>query len=257
LAQTDRKTDHAKAQLSVHKPVEAAGAGPVEKGVQHALALEDPFPDQGHDNGRQQHGKEEHGPEKAARADVAVEDDRRQQRKAHHEAHLQRHEPHRVPDGAPELVFAAGIGVEEAAAIGERDEVSEPHIGAVGQQDIVPARGGVGDVEDHRKEGEEAEQDQVRRKKHPGEFAHPQKALKRQHGDLDDPHQGGENGQHGRVVRCPAPAKRRGPVLSLYSDIAAVRSSAMRATASSTVSSPTMAWLTRSTVMPNIARLPA
>jgi hypothetical protein len=58
-------------------------------------------------------------------------------------------------------------------------------------------------------------------RKHPGELAHPQKALKRQHGDLDDPHQGGENGQHGRVFRCPAPARRRGPDL-FYSDIAAV-----------------------------------
>jgi hypothetical protein len=32
---------------------------------------------------------------------------------------------------------------------------------------------------------------------------------------------------------------------------------AARSMASSTVSSPTMAWLTRSTVMPNMARLPA
>ena len=41
------------------------------------------------------------------------------------------------------------------------------------------------------------------------------------------------------------------------SAMAAARSSAIRATASSTDSSPTIAWLTRSTVMPNIARLPA
>jgi hypothetical protein len=175
--------------VGIHQPVEAPRSRPVEEGVQHALALQDPFPDQRHDNGRQQDGEEEHRAEEAAGADVAVEDDRGQEREAHHEAHLQRHEPHRVPHRAPELVLAAGIGVEEAFAIGERDEIAEAHIGAVGQQNVVPAGRGVGDVQQDRQEGEKAEQDQVRRQEHPGELVHPQKALKRQHGDLDDPHQ--------------------------------------------------------------------
>jgi hypothetical protein len=67
------------------------------------------------------------------------------------------------------------LGSRKLSQSVSRDEISEPHIGAVGQQNIVPARRGVGDVQDDRKEGKKAEQDQVRRKKHPGEFVIPKR----------------------------------------------------------------------------------
>jgi hypothetical protein len=83
-------------------------------------------------------GKEEHRPEKAARADVAVQDDGGQQREADHEADLQRHEPQRVPDRAPELVLAAGIRVEVAAAIVSVAKFLRPTPGRSASSTLLP-----------------------------------------------------------------------------------------------------------------------
>ena len=247
--------------MRIDQPVIAADPGPIEKGVHHAFALQNPFPDQRHDHRRQQDRKEEDRAEEAARPDFAVEDDRGQQREADHEAHLQRHEPRGVPDCAPELVLAAGVGVEIAGTIHQRDEVARAHVRPVGQHHVVAARGGVEEIEDHRQEGEEAKENEVGQQEDPGQAVDAKQPLQGQHGDLDQPHERRDDAEHGRVL-CRKDAPRthwRGGRWSdqLASAIAASRSSSARSMASATVSSPTMAWLRRSTVMPNMARLPA
>ena len=64
-------TVHAKAQIGASTPSQFdpadAQTSRVQKRVQHAFALQDPFPDQRNNNRRQKHREEEDRPEKAAR----------------------------------------------------------------------------------------------------------------------------------------------------------------------------------------------
>jgi hypothetical protein len=184
-------TDPEECPVRLDQPVDGAEAEAFETGVQDAVPLEDPFPDQRDHHRRQEHRVEEDGTEEAAERDVLVEDERGDQREEHHEPDLEHDEPAGIVDGAPEQVAAAGVRIEVAAAVEQRGEVLGSDIGAFPEQDLVAAGDRIGEVQEDRDEGEEAEDQQVRQEEDPGEALDAKPLLQAEHRPFEEVEGGG------------------------------------------------------------------
>ena len=91
--------------------------------VEYAFALENPFPDEGDDDGGEEDGIKKDAAEEAASAYFGVEDEGGDEGDENHAADLEENEDGCVKDGSPKSVFTAGIGVEEVAAVEQGGKV--------------------------------------------------------------------------------------------------------------------------------------
>ena len=180
------KTIQKKDQLPSTSQSTGRQADRVEPGIENAVALQDPFPDQGDDDRAEQDRVEEDAPEEAAERNLAVEDEGGDQGEQDHEPDLKHDELAGVVYGPPEDVALAGVGVEIVLAGEQRAEVLGAHIRTLAEKDRVASGGRVEEIEDDRQEGEGAEDDQVRQQEHPGDALHAHAVLEEQHRPLEE-----------------------------------------------------------------------
>ncbi len=150
--------------------------------------------------------------------------------------------------------------VEELPEVGATDE------GPVAERDAEAAGRRIEEVENDREEGEETEDQEVRGEEDPGKPALAEARLQPSHRPLDQIHQQPKGSEEepsqassGGALDpgCHGPGDSPRPAYFLAAAVACSMSAVSRFIASSTVSSPTIAWVTRCTVALNIARLSA
>ena len=160
----------------------------LEEGVQQPVAIEEPFPDQADDDGRQQDRIEEHRPEEAARDDRPIEDQRRDQRHQQCGDDIEGHEPERIPHSRPEQRFLAGSRLQIIAAGKQRAEIVQADERALRHEKIGAAGEGVTDRDRDRKEREDGEQNEVRRQEQPWHTLAAEDALDHIYRGFDHSH---------------------------------------------------------------------
>ncbi len=106
---------------------------PDQERVEDAVAQQDPLPDQRHDDRGQQHGKEKHRAKEAPPADLAVQDQRGDQREHDHQSDLEENEGRGVVDALPEPVLAARGRIDVVRAIEQEGVLLGLGIGSVCQ----------------------------------------------------------------------------------------------------------------------------
>jgi hypothetical protein len=148
-----------------------------QRGIEHALALQQPFPDQCHHHRRQQHRIEEHAAPEAASDDLSVEHQRGDQRQQHHQHDLDQAELHGIEDGAPEHVLAAGLDVEVVAALEQDAKVFAAGKRPVERHQVDTAGARIDQVDRDRQKGEQPEHDQVGCDEQPAQPAQSEPAL--------------------------------------------------------------------------------
>ena len=159
--------------------------------VERAPPVQHPVPDVGDDDRREHDGIEEHRPPEAAPHDVLVHDKRGRQRHDAHERHLHDHEPERVAHRGPEVepLVRAGARVEDGLAGEDAGVVLEPHPGPVEERDGRPPRHRDVEVQHHRREGEEPEDQHVGQEKRVRHACPPPDRLREFHREAQEVHE--------------------------------------------------------------------
>jgi len=173
------------------QPADGCKSPARQQRIEHALALQNPFPDQRDHYRRQQYRVKKHPAPETSAHDLAVEHERGDERKGDHQSHLQQRELAGVVDGAPEQVLAASRRIEVALAIEQRLEIFEAGERAFRRIELHAARKREIEVDDDRQEGEEAEDRQVRGNEHPADARHAEPALHHAHRNVDRVHRRG------------------------------------------------------------------
>ena len=127
------------AQSASISQFDPAAAGGLNRRVQHAVALQDPLPDQRHHHRRKQHRIEERGAEEAAADDAAVQHQRGEQAEEDQQATWSTTNSSRIPHAVPEQVARAACRVEVVLAGEQAAEVLRAHVGPVCRQQLRAA----------------------------------------------------------------------------------------------------------------------
>ena len=169
--------------------------------------MQDPVPDVGDHHRRQHHRIEEHRPPEAPPGDGAVHHQRGHQRDGADHRDLHRHEPERVPHSGPEVVarVPAGLGLQPVLAGEDVGIVRAAHEGPVEERDRrAPGEADI-EVQDHRQEGEEAEDQHVGQEKRIGHPAPAPDRLRGLHRRAEEVH------REARHLRQPVAAGGQKP----------------------------------------------